>query len=114
MLPHAPATVTPHRADLSVCLVYNKELSAKRKSLLLLSGRVFYHINRNETPWVYLYTPGSLSVPIRDTHLALMELLARAGLLRMVEPLDTNHHIVAPGLPHALDPANIGQVGAAG
>lgn len=32
----------------------------------------------------------------------------------MVEPVDTDHHVAAPGLPHALDAANEGQVGAAG
>lgn len=31
----------------------------------------------------------------------------------MVKPFDSDHHVVPPGFPHALDAANVGQVGAA-
>lgn len=54
----------------------------------------------------------SLSSQQGKAHLALVELFAWAGLFRMVEPLDANYHVVAPRLPHALDPTNVGQVGA--
>lgn len=32
----------------------------------------------------------------------------------MIEPVDSDHHVASPGLPHALDAADEGQVGAAG
>lgn len=32
----------------------------------------------------------------------------------MIEPVDPDHHVAAPGLPHALDAADEGQVGPAG
>lgn len=31
----------------------------------------------------------------------------------MIEPVDPDHHVAAPGLPHALDATDEGQVGAA-
>ncbi len=39
-----------------------------------------------------------------------MKLLSRVGFLRMIEPFDTDHHVVSPGLPHALDVSNEGEV----
>lgn len=32
----------------------------------------------------------------------------------MIEPVDSDHHVAAPGLPHALDAADEGQVGPPG
>lgn len=48
------------------------------------------------------------------TCLALIELLPRVSFFGVVEPFDSDHHVVPPGLPHALDAADVGQVGATG
>lgn len=47
------------------------------------------------------------------SYLLVCELLARVGLLWVVEPVDPNHHVATPWLPHALDAADEGQVGPA-
>ena len=47
-------------------------------------------------------------------YLAIAVSLPQAGLLRVVEPLDPDHHAGAPGLPEALHPAHVGQLGPAG
>lgn len=47
-------------------------------------------------------------------NLLVGEFLAGVRLLRVVEPVDPDHHVAAPGLPHALDAADEGQVGPPG
>lgn len=46
-------------------------------------------------------------------YLLVCEFLAGVRLLWMIEPVDPDHHVAAPGLPHALDATDEGQVGAA-
>lgn len=49
----------------------------------------------------------------KNFYLLVSEFLARVCLLWMIEPIDPDHHVAAPGFPHALDAANEGQVGPA-
>lgn len=46
-----------------------------------------------------------------ESNLSVMKFLSRVGFLRMIEPFDTDHHVVSPGLPHALDVSNKWEVG---
>lgn len=39
-----------------------------------------------------------------------MKFLSRVGFLWMIKPFDTDHHVVSPGLPHALDVSDEGKV----
>lgn len=48
------------------------------------------------------------------SYLLVGEFFAWVGLLWVVEPVDSDHHVAAPGLPHALDASDEGQVGSAG
>lgn len=50
-------------------------------------------------------------VKTSGSYLLVGEFLSRVCLLWMIEPVDPDHHVAAPGLPHALDAANKGQVG---
>lgn len=45
-----------------------------------------------------------------ESNLSVMKFLSRVGFLWMIEPFDTDHHVVSPGLPHALDVSNEGEV----
>lgn len=49
-----------------------------------------------------------------NSDLLVSEFLARVRLLWMIEPVDPDHHVATPGLPHALDAADKGQVGPTG
>lgn len=51
-----------------------------------------------------------ISKKLFDSCLLVGEFLARVGFLWVVEPVDPDHHVAAPGLPHALDAADEGQV----
>lgn len=51
---------------------------------------------------------------ISHSYLLVGEFLSRICLLWMVEPVDPDHHVAAPGLPHALDASDEGQVRPAG
>lgn len=51
---------------------------------------------------------------LQDSYLLVGEFLAGVRLLWMIEPVDPDHHVAAPRLPHALDAADEGQVGPAG
>lgn len=61
-----------------------------------------------------------LTSPVLEIRLALVGLylaisvsLPQASLLRVVEPLDPDHHAGAPRLPEALHSAHVGQLGPA-
>lgn len=41
-------------------------------------------------------------------YLAIMKSLSKIGLFRMVEPLDFYYHAAGPGLPEALNAADVG------
>lgn len=60
--------------------------------------------NRMSAATALLSTPPSPHLPVTLP-------LPQLGLLWVVEPLDLHHHVAAPRLPHALDAANVGQVG---
>lgn len=53
-------------------------------------------------------------IALSGPHLAVAVSLPQASLLRMVEPLDSDHHGGAPGLPEALHSAHIGELRPAG
>lgn len=62
----------------------------------------------------------TLTIPVLEILLALPRLylavtvsLPQASLLRVVEPLDPDHHAGAPRLPEALHSAHVGQLGPA-
>lgn len=55
-----------------------------------------------------------LTPTLSGPYLAIAVPLAQFGLLGVVEPLHLDHHAGGPGLPEALDAADVGQVGAAG
>lgn len=48
------------------------------------------------------------------SYLSVMVPLPQARLLGMVEPLDPDHHAGGPGLPEALHPPHVGQLGPTG
>lgn len=59
-----------------------------------------------------------LTIPVLEIRLALVGLylaisvsLPQASLLRVVEPLDPDHHAGTPRLPEALHSAHVGQLG---
>lgn len=49
----------------------------------------------------------------RPAYLAFIEFFPRVGFFWVIKPFDSDHHVVPPRLPHALDAADVGQVGAA-
>lgn len=57
---------------------------------------------------VLLSLSGKLYIIVCHVYLAIMKTLAKIGLFRMVEPLDLDYHAARPGLPEALNAANVG------
>lgn len=55
-----------------------------------------------------------IPVALSGLYLAIAVSLPQASLLRVVEPLDPDHHAGAPRLPEALHSAHVGQLGPPG